>query len=369
MDGGLDGSAAALRRDLRHFLGAEISRGGFDPQAGSFARFDAGFAARLGAAGFIGIDWPADLGGQGGSALDRQVVAEELLAHGAPVRAHWAAEWLAGPLLRRAGTPAQQQEVLPRIAGGGLSLCIGLEEAAVGPDPMAMRSRAVAVGGGWRITGRKSPVADAGQAQRMILLARTAPPEAGGAAGLTLFLVDLALPGITRRPLPDLAGSDAAAEVELAGVFVAADRVIGAVDEGWPEWLAVAEAALGAPDGWMRVQPLLAGLLDGLGIAAPAEADAAIGRLVAGLYALHGMGLDLAARDAGAAGPALLARLASGHAAAVPEAVLRLLPTTTRRWPLSRALLAAPGDAARAPAREALWHAAARRLRPGRPGR
>lgn len=269
MDGGPGETGTALERDLRRFLAAEIGRGGFDPRAGSFAGFDAGFAGRLGAHGFIGTGWPRGLGGMGGGAADRAVIAAALLAHGAPLRAHWVAEWLAGPLLLRAGSAAQQRELLPRIAAGRLSLCIGLAEAAPGPGggmpDGAGPCRAVPVGDGWRISGRKGPVADAAQAQRMILLARTAPPAQDGPAGITLFLVDLALPGIALEPWPEAAG---AAAVVLDDVFVAADRVIGTVDAGLEAWQAAAGAALAVPDGAVRGYLRLAGLLDGGAVAA-----------------------------------------------------------------------------------------------------
>ncbi|RYJ03235.1 MAG: acyl-CoA dehydrogenase, partial [Acetobacteraceae bacterium] len=145
---GFDGTDGALRRDLRRFLRGEAARGGWDRFAGSFAHADPGFSARLGARGYIGVDWPPAFGGLGGTRLDRLVIAEELLAQGAPLRAHWAAERLLGPLLLQFGTPAQQRELLPRIAAGRLGLCLGVEEAAVSPDPLAMHCRAMPVAGG-----------------------------------------------------------------------------------------------------------------------------------------------------------------------------------------------------------------------------
>ena len=318
---GFDGTDGALRRDLRRFLRQEAGRGGWDPRAGSFGRFDAGFSARLGARGYIGVDWPAALGGLGGTRLDRHVVAEELLAQGAPLRAHWAAERLLGPLLLQLGTPAQQRELLPRIAAGRLSLCLGVEEAAVSPDPLAMRCRAMPVAGGWRITGRKYPVADAGEAQRLLLLARTReePDPADRQGGFGLFLLDLALPGVAVRPP---AGADSGlplpAEVAIDGVFLAGDRLIGPAEAGLPALQAAAAALRGGPEGWMRDWALLAAL-------AAAEAPAA-GRLVAEAFALHCLGQAQAARDAPAAEAAWLARLGAAQAEAVLEAAQRLPP-------------------------------------------
>lgn len=336
-------SGAPLRRDLRRFLRTGIDRGEWDPRAGSFGQFDTRFAARLGARGYIGTDWPRACGGLGGTRLDRQIIAEELLAHGAPLRAHWAAERLAGPLLLRFGTPAQQQELLPRIAAGRLSLCIGVEEAQVSAEPTAMQTRALPVPGGWRITGRKSPVADAAEAQRMLLLARTGAPgemTADRLAGFGLFLVDLALPGITLRPSPG--------EVVLEDVFLAADRLVGGVDDGLPAWRAVTDAALGGPECWMRGWPLLAGLAGA--VEAP-RADAAVGRLVAEAFALHHLGLAEAGREQEGRGAAVLALLGTAQAATLAEVAQLLLP---------EAVPAALAEALRAAQAGASWDAGRR---------
>jgi acyl-CoA dehydrogenase len=327
---GFDGTGGALRRDLRRFLRQEAARGGWDPLAGSFGRFDAGFSARLGAHGYIGVDWPPALGGLGGTRLDRLIVAEELLAHGAPLRAHWAAERLLGLLLLQHGTPAQQRELLPRIAAGRLSLCLGIEEAAVSPDPLAMRCRAMPVAGGWRITGRKFPVADAGEAQRLLLLARTGeePDPADRQRGFGLFLLDLALPGVSVRPLASGdPGLPLPSEVTFDQVFLAGDRLLGPAEEGLPTLLAIAAALRGGPEGWMRDWPLLTALA-----AAPGD-PLATGRLVAEAFALHCLGQSEAARDTPATGAARLAtaqlattQLATTLAEAVLEAAQRLPP-------------------------------------------
>lgn len=356
-----DATDGPLRRDLRRFLAAEIGRGLWDPGAGSFGPGDAGFATRLGARGYIGTDWPRACGGLGGSRLDRQVIAEELLAHGAPLRAHWVAERLVGPLLLGFGTPAQQQELLPRIAAGRLGFCLGIEEAERTAEPAATETRALPVPGGWRITGRKSPVADAAEAQRMLLLARTRAPEAVVAdrlAGFGLFLVDLALPGITRLPMA--AAEEAAAlpgAVVLDGVFLAADRLVGGAEDGLPAWKAVVEAALGGPECWMRDWPLLAGLA---GVVADPAAEAALGRLVAEAFALHQLGLDRAGEEP-KRWRAALALLGAAQAAALAEVAPRLLPEAAPPA-LAGALAAAQAAAAWNP-----WDAARLGLRRPRP--
>src|SRR5215469_18587712 len=80
-----DGSDG-LRLEVRKFLREQA----FEPRCGSWlSGFDPGFSRRLAARGWVGMTWPARYGGGERTALDRHVVAEELLAAGAPVAAHW----------------------------------------------------------------------------------------------------------------------------------------------------------------------------------------------------------------------------------------------------------------------------------------
>ena len=106
--------------------------------------YDPAFTARLAEAGLIGLTWPAELGGRGAGAVDRLVVTEELLRVGAPVAAHWIADRQIGPAILRHGSPELQQEILPRIASGEVTFCLGMSESESGSDLAAARTRASA---------------------------------------------------------------------------------------------------------------------------------------------------------------------------------------------------------------------------------
>lgn len=312
----------AFRAELRAFLRAEIDRGAFDPLAGSWARPDPDFSRRLGARGWLGLDWPAELGGQGQGGAERRAVAEELLAHGAPVRAHWVAERVAGPAILRLGTPVQQAELLPRIAAGRLHICLGPAPApGVADPPLATPGP-----GGWRLNGSLGPVADAATAHRLLLPARLPGGED------SLFILDLALPGLVLRPVPGL--PDCAA-VTVDDVFLADDRQLpGALP------------ASAEPDLWLVQHHLL----EGLAARVPPAGMGGLGRLVAGAWGLRALGR--------AGYPAAVLGLAAGaQAARVPDAARRLLPGALRVGDafgeaLARALLPAaaptggPGPAA-----------------------
>jgi alkylation response protein AidB-like acyl-CoA dehydrogenase len=82
-----DERLATLRADVRHFLAGERAAGAFTRATG-WDHWDPAFSRKVGARGWIGMTWPLRYGGQARSSLERFVVTEELLAAGAPVRAH-----------------------------------------------------------------------------------------------------------------------------------------------------------------------------------------------------------------------------------------------------------------------------------------
>ncbi|HKK29352.1 MAG TPA: acyl-CoA dehydrogenase family protein, partial [Alphaproteobacteria bacterium] len=85
--------AEELRKEVRAFLKGEIEAGTYVPGSGDMnSSFNPEFSRKVGERGWIGMTWPKEYGGQERSQLDRYVLTEEFLAHGAPVRAHWVAD-------------------------------------------------------------------------------------------------------------------------------------------------------------------------------------------------------------------------------------------------------------------------------------
>ncbi|HYZ32116.1 MAG TPA: acyl-CoA dehydrogenase family protein [Crenalkalicoccus sp.] len=318
--------AEAFRREVRAFLAEELERGSFVFGRGGF---DPEFSRRMGARGLLGLTWPREYGGHERSALERHVMTEEVLAHGAPVRAHWVADRQSGPSILRFGTEAQKREFLPRIAAGELYFCIGMSEPDSGSDLASIRTRARQVEGGWRIEGRKIWTSNAHRVQMMILFARTAPPGEDRHAGVSQFLVATDSPGITIRPVINLAGQHDFNEVTFDDVFVPDDRVLGTIGEGWKQVTGELVFERSAPDRWLSTQPVLTGLVDHLGKDAPAEADGAVGRLVAHLWTLRQMSLGIARIVEEGGQPqveaALVKDLGTTYEQEVPEVARRLL--------------------------------------------
>ena len=225
--------AEAFRQEVRSFLATQLEPAAPAVRARTWMGFDAAFSRRLGERGWVGITLPARYGGAGLDAFRRFVLVEEMLAAGAPVAAHWIADRQSGPLIHKFGTEAQKDFYLPRICRGEAFFCIGMSEPNAGSDLASVRTRAVRVDGGWRLTGRKIWTTNAQRSHYMIALVRTSGTPEDRQAGLSQLIVDLALPGIQVRPIVDLTGDAHFSEVSFDDVFLGDDALIGDEGGGW----------------------------------------------------------------------------------------------------------------------------------------
>ena len=301
--------AEALRQRVRALIAAELAGQPRALKAWSWAGFDAGFSRKLGAAGFLGLTWPKTYGGHERTALDRFVVAEELLAAGAPVQAHWIAERQSGPLILRFGTEAQRQRYLPSIVRGESYFCIGMSEPDSGSDLASIRTRAVRDGDGWRLSGRKVWTSFAHKAHHMIALVRTAPGGEDRHAGLSQFLVDLAAPGITIRSIRNMTGDSDFNEVTFDDVALPGDALLGGEGQGWQQVLAELAFERSGPERILSAHAVLVELIRHLGSDPSERAAVALGRAVAQLATLRQMSLAVAGRLAAGEAPVLEAAL------------------------------------------------------------
>jgi alkylation response protein AidB-like acyl-CoA dehydrogenase len=182
-------------------------------------------------AGFAGLSWPREFGGGGADAKLKAVFTEELDRAGAPERLNIIGEDFAGPTIIAFGTHAQRERYLRPILTGEHIWCQLFSEPESGSDLASLRTAAVKVDGGWRITGQKIWTSRAQLAEHAILLARTG----GGPRhrGITYFLLDMTAPGVRVRPLAHMLGEAEFNEVFLDDVFVPDEDVVGAIDDGW----------------------------------------------------------------------------------------------------------------------------------------
>lgn len=226
---------AALRSEVRDFLRQHAAAWPLASRARSWMGFDAGFSQALGARGWLGLTLPVEYGGGGRGPFARFVLVEELLAAGAPVGAHWIADRQSGPLLLKYGTETQKRFHLPRICRGESFFCIGMSEPQSGSDLASVRTRAERVEGGWRLSGQKLWTTHAPRSHYMIALVRTSSTQEDRHRGLSQVIVDLAAPGVTIRPIRDLAGDAHFSEVFFDDVVLGDDAIVGQEGDGWAQ--------------------------------------------------------------------------------------------------------------------------------------
>ena len=227
--------AESLRAEVREFLKSNLADYPATARAQSWMGFDAAFSRKLGAQGWVGMALPEQYGGAAAGPFARYVIIEELLAAGAPVSAHWIADRQSGPLINRFGTEAQRARYLPSICCGESYFCIGMSEPNSGSDLASIKTSAVRNDAGWLLNGQKVWTTNAQHSHYMIALVRTGERQAARHEGMSQFIVDLKLPGITIRPIRDLAGGEHFNEVFFDNVQLDADALIGTEGKGWDQ--------------------------------------------------------------------------------------------------------------------------------------
>ena len=290
-------SAEALRSEVRAFLARELPPMAPHQRARSWLGFDAVFSRKLAAQGWVGLTLPARWGGAELDAFARYVLVEELLVAGAPVSAHWIADRQSGPLILKFGSATQQAFFLPRICRAEVFFCIGMSEPDSGSDLASVSTRAEPTPTGWRLNGQKIWTTNAHHCQYMIALVRSSGKRGDGKVGLSQFIVDLSLPGVTVRPIRDLAGDAHFAEVFFDNVALGPDALVGAQGAGWAQVNAELAFERSGPERFYSSMALLEMWISILRERPDRLACAAtIGRLVVHLAVLRNLSIAVTAR-------------------------------------------------------------------------
>lgn len=195
---------------------------------------------RAAEAGLFNLCVPAALGGVGMGHL-AYFVAWQAVYHTcgthnflAPyVIGHWA--FAASPVLEHV-SPQVRERILPDLLSGRRSLCFGLSEPGAGSDASMIKTRALADGDGWRITGRKLWTSNSPHADYCVVFAVTdGEAAARKQGGISAFLVPTDAPGFTLESVVRLfghAGGDEGALV-LEDVAVTPEQLIGTLHQGF----------------------------------------------------------------------------------------------------------------------------------------
>lgn len=286
-----------LRAEVREFLDRDAPRGSYPRGLGMHGLHSPEFSRTLGRRGWLGMTIPEEYSGRPPrTVLERFVVTEELLAAGAPVVAHWVSERQTAPMLARIGTEAQRRRFLPPIARGDCYFSIGMSEPDAGSDLASVRTQAVAVDGGWRVSGTKVWTTYAHKNHFFVVLCRTSPRGEDRHAGLSQLVVDLRGPGVTARSIRTIDGHESFSEVVLDDVFVPDDMVLGRVGHGWEQVTSELTFERSGPDRFLSTFGVLELLLRERAAAPTAAFAEVVGRLVARLWMLRQLSLSTAAR-------------------------------------------------------------------------
>jgi pimeloyl-CoA dehydrogenase small subunit len=199
---------------------------GKEPTGFSLARW-----AQFAELGLLGLPFPEALGGVGGTAVETMLVMEAF-GRGLVLEPYLATVVLGGSLLRFAGSPAQQQAIIPEIARGKRRLAFAQTERQARFDLADVATTARPDGAGFVLDGQKGVVLHGDSADTLIVTARTG----GGQRernGISLFLVDRTAPGVAVQPYPTVDGLRAA-EIAFRGVKLGTDALLGPRDQALP---------------------------------------------------------------------------------------------------------------------------------------
>lgn len=314
-----------FRREIREFLDTELADMPSHERARSWMGTDVAFSRQLAKRGWLGLTIPVSHGGAGKDFFARFVLSEELLVAGAPVAAHWIADRQSAPLIMRYGTEEQRAFYVPKVCRGEAFFCIGMSEPNSGSDLASIRTRAERNEKGWLLNGSKIWTTNAHHCHYMIALVRTSGQSSDRQQGLSQLIVDLSKPGVTVRPIKDMAGDAHFNEVFFEDVQLDADALIGTEGQGWEQVNAELAYERSGPERIYSSMALLNAWASELRANDYQGADAQIllGRLLAELSVLRGMSLAVTEQLVDGASPAVEASVVKDYGTDFEQKVIR----------------------------------------------
>ncbi len=241
-------------------------------------------------AGYAGISWKQEFGGQGLSALEKLAFEQEEMRYGVPTEYFGISLGMPVPIILRYLPDGWKQERAHAALRGEEIWCQMFSEPAAGSDLAAIRTRAVNDGDDWVIDGQKLWTSYAQYSDYGVIVVRT-DPTLPKHKGLTYFWIDMRSPGVTVRPLRLAAGDFRVNEVFFDGVRVPDDQRLGPVNGGFGvamETLVIERYSATDPTGFgpplaMLMECARAASLNG----APAIKDGRVRERIAGNFAIQ----------------------------------------------------------------------------------
>jgi len=183
-------------------------------------------------AGYLGMGWPKEYGGQEARPMEQAIVGEELARAGAPPTLNGLGISIMAPTLIHHGTEEQKRDHVKKILTAELIWCQLYSEPNSGSDLASLQCRADVDGDEFVINGQKIWTSGAYMSDWGMMLART-DRNAPKHQGISCIMIDMHQPGIEVRPLKQISGSQEFCEVFFTNVRVPADNLVGEMNSGW----------------------------------------------------------------------------------------------------------------------------------------
>ncbi len=244
------------------------------------------FQAKLYDAGFAGITWPKEYGGQGLTAAEQIIWSQESRDYDLPTGAFFIGLSMPGNTILEVGSEQQKKRYLPKMLRGEEIWCQLFSEPGAGSDVASLQTSAVRDGDEWVMTGQKVWTSGAQFSDYGAILARTDPAKPKH-EGISMFIVDMHAPGVTVRPLKMATGHSPFNEVYFDAVRMPADALIGEENKGWAAAVVMLRherIAIGTM-GSSRTNPLAYDSLRDLAAGLGRTSDQGVRRELAELYA------------------------------------------------------------------------------------
>ena len=183
-------------------------------------------------AGWLGLNWPSEYGGQGVGFREQMIYNDEVVRRRAPQTINGIGLMIVGPALIAVGSEEQKKRYLAPILSAEEIWCQGFSEPNAGSDLAALQTRAVPDGDDYIVTGQKIWTSNSLISDYIFLLART-DTQAPRHKGISALIVDLKSPGVSVKPLRQITGESEFGEIFLDEVRVPKRNRVGNENEGW----------------------------------------------------------------------------------------------------------------------------------------
>ena len=241
MDIGFSEEQQLLRDTARKFLDTACSTKFVRERMATSEAMTPEFWSQIVEQGWLGINFAEEDGGIGLGLTDLVVLMEEMGRAVMP-GPYLATALLGGAAIREAGSPAQRQEYLPRIAAGELRATLAATEANARWDASGIGHAARAERGGFTLSGSKLFVPDAHLADVIVVAARTRDGSTME-DGVSLFVVPKEAPGLGVSLMPSIDETRKLCEVRFDNVTVPQSALLGELHEAWPALARVYDGA------------------------------------------------------------------------------------------------------------------------------